>query len=430
LIAVGRREGVALATVVLFGLAAAVGCSSAVATGTDSGSAVTAAHTVIATPTPKATGTPKAYKVEITAGLTIAIASGRTQYAATELADGRILLTGGYLGTGGIVPCGNGSGACIVPGTATAEIYDPRTQSFSATGPMNEPRVGQAAVLLHDGRVLVVGGTSDAQRIPLGTAEIYDPAAGRFTDLGTLHQDTTGDYPGPFSPPPSSYAWVTQVLSGQTLTVLADGRVLITGGGDGWYGLSNAVSAFDPHTNKFTDLPGMPVAWASPTASLLADGRVLLTAGSGEFTKEALLFDPATNAYTITGSTAVAREGSTQTVLPDGRVLIVNGAACGSRVSAETYDASTGRFSVAAGSTLSPGTPLLIPDGRVLLLGGGADSECHLLGQVEAYDPDSGTVSVLASDALPSAAIDGAFGLNDGSILVLTDAGARYLTLK
>ena len=382
-----------------------------------------------ATPAPTVPGTPKAYKVEITAGPTIAIASRRTQYAATELADGRILLTGGYLGTGGIVPCGNGSGACIVSATATAEIYDPRTQAFSATGPMNEPRVGHAAVLLRDGRVLVVGGASDASQIPLGTGEVYDPATGRFTDLGTLHQDTSGDKPGPFSPPPSSYAYVTQVLSGQTLTVLADGRVLITGGKDGWSGVSNAVTVFDPHANKFTNLPGMPVAWANPAASLLADGRVLLTAGSDEFTREALLFDPATDTFTITGSTAVALEGSTQTVLPDGRVLIANGSDWCNEIAPETYDPAAGQFSLGIGKATSGVTPLLIPDGRVLLLGG-ANGSCRPVGQVSASDPDTGTVSVLASDALPDSTVDGAFVLEDGSVLVLTDEGAINLTLK
>ena len=412
--------------------ASAPGTATASATGTATASAtrsVEASQAAWARPAPTVPATPKAYKTEISAGPTIAIPSRRNQYAATELADGRILLTGGYLGAGGVVPCNHGNAACIVSATATAEIYDPRTQSFSATGSMNEPRVGQSAVLLHDGRVLVVGGASNASQIPLGTAEIYDPATARFTDLGALHQDTTGDELGSSGPPPSSYVYVTQVLSGQTLTVLADGRVLITGGRDGWSGVSNAVTVFDPHTNRFTNLPGMPVAWANPAASLLADGRVLLTAGSDEFTREALLFDPAANAFTITGSTAVDLEGSAQTVLPDGRVVIANGSDWCDEIAPETYDPTTGQFSLGTAKATSGVTPLLVPDGRVLLLGG-ANGSCRPVGQVSAYDPDTGAVSVLASDALPDSTVDGAFVREDGSILVMTDEGAVDLTLK
>ncbi|MGA3030578.1 MAG: kelch repeat-containing protein [Candidatus Limnocylindrales bacterium] len=417
-----------LAVVVPVGLVAVVGCgpASMPSARRDSGSAVARAST--ATPTPTATGTQKPSRVEVTAGPTMA--SERTGYTATELADGRILLTGGYLGRGGTTPCGNG--VCLVPSTATAEIYDPRTRTFSPTGSMNQPRVGHAAAPLHDGRVLVVGGMYDAGGIPVGTAEIYDPATARFRDLGALHQDTSGDEPSQFSLEPSTASLLT-VLDSQTLTVLADGRVLIVGGEHGAGGAtSKAVTMFDPTTNRFTNLPGMPVAWANPAASRLADGRVLVTAGQNGpdgFTKEALLFDPTTNAFTLAGSTVVGREGTTQTSLQDGRVLIVNGSNCGDEIPGETYNPATGRFSVAAGSTSSPVTPLLIPDGRVLLLGS-ANGACHLVGQVAAYDPDSGTVSILASDALPNASIDGAFVLDDGSALVLTDEGVSFLTLE
>ena len=436
-----RREGAALVTaVVSLGLVAVVGCNSALgpsaspgapagsatagAISADSGYATTTAPTIIATPTPTAPGTPKPSKVEITAGPTMAIASGRTWYTATELADGRILVAGGRLGPNEIWPCGNG--ACIGGVTATAEIYDPRTKSFSPTGSMIQPRTQNQAVLLHNGQVLVVGGMNDESG-SLGTAEKYDTDTGRFRDLGAMHQDTSGDAPPVSSPEPSS-AWRTMVLKNQTVIVLADGRVLIAGGEDDLGDSSNAFTVFDPTTNRFTNLPGMPVWWANPAASLLPNGRVLLTAGSDDFTKEALLFDPATNTFTATGPTAMAREGSTQTVLRDGRVLIVNGSDCGGKFPAETYDPATGRFSVSAGITSSPEIPLLVPDGRVLLLGG-ADGDCKSLGQVEAYDPDSGTVSLLASGVLPWD-VDYAFLLDDGSILVMTNEGASFITLR
>src|SRR5215207_7265482 len=69
----------------------------------------------------------------------------REQHTATVLADGRVLVVGGSH---------NG-------GSATAELYDPRTREWTYTGSLASKRGGQPAVLLEDGRVLVVGVTTD-----------------------------------------------------------------------------------------------------------------------------------------------------------------------------------------------------------------------------------------------------------------------------
>ncbi|HEX6139139.1 MAG TPA: kelch repeat-containing protein, partial [Candidatus Limnocylindria bacterium] len=65
---------------------------------------------------------------------------------ATALADGRVLVTGGF--TTADEPL------------ATAEIYDPGSDTWTTTAPMGTPRHGHTATLLADGRVLVVGGMS------------------------------------------------------------------------------------------------------------------------------------------------------------------------------------------------------------------------------------------------------------------------------
>jgi len=46
-------------------------------------------------------------------------------------------------------------------GTATAELFDPATASFSVTGSLAKERAGHTATLPKDGRVLIVGGTND-----------------------------------------------------------------------------------------------------------------------------------------------------------------------------------------------------------------------------------------------------------------------------
>jgi len=43
---------------------------------------------------------------------------------------------------------------------ATAEMYDPATNKFTPTGSMTTPRIDHRAVLLDNGDVLVIGGTT------------------------------------------------------------------------------------------------------------------------------------------------------------------------------------------------------------------------------------------------------------------------------
>jgi N-acetylneuraminic acid mutarotase len=104
----------------------------------------------------------------------------------------------------------------------------------------------------------------------------------------------------------------------------------------------------------------------------LADGRVLV-AGGGWYSTRAELYDPATNSWTRTGNMNVGRIAFTGTLLRDGRVLVVGGNSLGGvQASAELYDPSTGRWA----STGSPRTPrrdhtaTLLPNGTVLVAGG------------------------------------------------------------
>ena len=59
--------------------------------------------------------------------------------------------------------------------------------TFLPTGPMNVQRQHHTATLLPDGKVLIVGGAvDDIDSVPTATAELYDPSTGSFSFTGSL----------------------------------------------------------------------------------------------------------------------------------------------------------------------------------------------------------------------------------------------------
>src|SRR5262249_39842801 len=72
--------------------------------------------------------------------------------------DGTVLIAGGY---------GNDT-----PTSASSEIYDPTTGTFTAAAQMTSSRTGHTATLLMDGRVLMAGGWFNS-----ASAELYLPSA-------------------------------------------------------------------------------------------------------------------------------------------------------------------------------------------------------------------------------------------------------------
>jgi hypothetical protein len=123
------------------------------------------------------------------------MAAARRDYAATLLNDGSVLVSGG----------GNVQVDGQVRGLTTAELYDPRTGTFAATGSMAAARAGHATTLLADGEILLVGG--DDGSTSLASAELYDPRSGTFRGTGSM---IATHYAAP-------------------AILLHDGRVLITG---------------------------------------------------------------------------------------------------------------------------------------------------------------------------------------------------------
>lgn len=183
--------------------------------------------------------------------------AARESHTATLLTNGKVLITGGHK---------DRRAAMTV--YSSAEIYDPATGKFSATSDMTRVRHKHGAVLLADGRVLIVGGADKRDGRPAYTSvEIYDPATGTFT--------ATGDMNSP------------RYKLQDTIVLLNNGQVLIAGG-------ANRAEVFDPARNRFSYVTGdMGAGRLFATATRLRNGQVLITGGyhgNNQVTAQAWLF--------------------------------------------------------------------------------------------------------------------------------------------
>lgn len=140
---------------------------------------------------------PTSHRSTLAAPLPIAL----TRHAAVRLADGRVLVTGGTAWWGGGPPQGD-------PSSSRAFVWDPAADRWSEVGAMSGARVGHSAALLRDGRVLVVGNRvghdasscswtdSDCatRRVRGDDAEVFDPRTGSFSRTGATRFPRIGDH--------------------------------------------------------------------------------------------------------------------------------------------------------------------------------------------------------------------------------------------
>lgn len=103
------------------------------------------------------------------------MAEGHDLGACVTLGDGRVLVTGGLR-------------QVSTSSTAVSELFDPDTGTFSTTASMGTARYWHTATVLPGGTVLVAGGCTGGYpcTATTATAEVYDPASGTWSATGSL----------------------------------------------------------------------------------------------------------------------------------------------------------------------------------------------------------------------------------------------------
>lgn len=312
------------------------------------------------------------------------LAQVRSGHTATLLPNGRLLIVGGEGGPGG------------ANSLASAEVYDPRTNTWSYGPTLNLGRVAHTTTRLSTDEVLVVGGDTvqpDQPAAPTNSVELFDPATNSWRP-GAAAALGRGDH---------------------TATILPDGRVLVVGGealepSTGQRRALASAEVYDPRTNRWAVVEDLGRPRVGHTATVLPDGRVVVSGGETpavngqrEVTSGVEVFDPATGRWSLSGDLTTGRSGHTATLLPDGRVLVVGGQTTetrGGRVrlvgvaaaipsaTAEVFDPQSGSWRpVASLGTARVGhSATLLPGGQLLVAGGYALDGDRPLASAERYD--------------------------------------------
>ncbi|MFF9850663.1 discoidin domain-containing protein [Streptomyces litmocidini] len=276
------------------------------------------------------------------------------------LADGRVLVTGGS-------------------NAQKASIYDPATDTWSATTDMNIARGYQAMTLISTGEAFVLGGSwSGAAGDKSG--EVWSPDTRTWRKLPGVPASPamTADPRGPYRA--DNHMWLYATSGGKVLQLGPSKQMnWITTGGNG------SITSAGTRADSQDAMTGNAVAY---------DIGKLLTLGGSPAYENA----PATRrAYTVsvdgdrataarTGDMGHARAFGNSVVLPDGKVAVFGGQSypvpfsdATSVLTPELWDPATGRFTPLASMAIPRNyhsVANLLPDGRVFSGGGGLCGDC------------------------------------------------------
>jgi hypothetical protein len=293
--------------------------------------------------------------------------SARTNPVAAVLHDGRVLVAGGYYSSScsdfmfsaslpafpitlaAFNPAARDRSSVTPPvddvdvgplghPLATAELFDPKSGTWSSTGPMRLARVGAQAVTLGDGRVLVWGGSDYGDELARNRAEVFDPATGRFTMIGDLPEIDRAaiERLGVSTPKGEPDEWI---LDGGRVVPLRNGDALLIGVTQQAWGRLTVVRSFrfratrdswseygEPFVRKLgsdweTVVDTFGISHPDGIIATMADGRVLFAGGAQP--RAAELLAPGGGTWSKLPRMPAARDSGLAVSLADGSMLVV-----------------------------------------------------------------------------------------------------------
>lgn len=227
----------------------------------------------------------------------------RSEPQATLLTNGKVLVT-----------AGDGIGGTL----ASAELFDPDTNSWSSAGSMTAKRSRHRQVRLDNGEVLVAGGRefgAPTGHPTLSSVEIYNPANNSWRAGATMSE--------------AHYS--------SAMIKLADGNVLMATGGKTVEGSCCGVEdhggseIYNPNTDSWSSTGQLSTPRRSSSVSILCDGRVLVSGGfegsdfDSPVTASAEIYDPKLGSWREVGPMLQARTRHSSTLLNDCTILLAGG---------------------------------------------------------------------------------------------------------
>jgi len=351
-------------------------------------------------------------------GTNVDFSEGRAFATATILPKGRVLIAGGFKQETGSSP---------LVATAEAWLYDLGTATCRRITRMSESRALHQALLLSDGRVMLVGGAKELrlnfepgsifQLTPIGsvtTADLFDPEDLSFTRIGP-------------NPEVSRMIAAAEVLSGDRIVMLG-GRTSEMMTDDIVVGVKSGATSWD-----WTNLSSKLEVTRSQ-ALAVASSEVVMVVGGNQAGTQAIEFRGAASfaplSLVLNLSTDLSVTGHSLIKIDDNQALVIGGLPDLAGVSpldklikiSFTSSSATANEHL-LGRARAYHSAALMQDGKVLLAGG-LDGNLQAVNDLEVVDPQ-----LMNSEALSGLQLDnGPLGiasatLPDGSVLLVGGLG-------
>jgi hypothetical protein len=183
---------------------------------------------------------------------------------------------------------------------SSAEVYNPKTRTWSAVGSMTTSRIYHTATLMPDGRVLIAGGRMTGGN-DTAAMDFFDPATNAFTAAGNL--PVTSEF--------------------HAALPLPDGRALIIGGSGPGSTLSTLLAVGS--TGVATKVGDLLQSRTGHQALYLGNGRICVITGYNSVYPPTEVVDLSTFLSTPHGNLATPRNYSPAFLLSNGKVFVAGG---------------------------------------------------------------------------------------------------------